>query len=209
MQIWGWVGRETAEFGLRWGVVAVFAFGFGGWFGKRYRAMRERVSALEERTAKIAGRDTIPGVTHHYDIKNIGTAYFSNDGEYRTPIEAEIVSPTPVDVILGEVSSGAPSATLNVDVAGGEMWRGEYARRHWENIKRTAGDAPYLRYVATLDNRTSPEHRRWHGTVLRWDHPWWRDRFPPNGPNCRCTVQQFSEEELGDFGYEISEGPPE
>ncbi|MCY4098839.1 MAG: hypothetical protein OXF40_11360, partial [Rhodospirillales bacterium] len=42
----------------------------------------------------------------------------------------------------------------------------------------------------------------------RWDLPWWQTHAPPNGWNCRCTLQQFSEDELGDLGYEVSPSSP-
>ena len=67
---------------------------------------------------------------------------------------------------------------------------------------------PYLRYVATLDARTRPEHMRWHGTVLPVDHPWWETHAPPNGWYCRCIIQQLSEEDLDEFGYQVSTEPP-
>ena len=84
-----------------------------------------------------------------------------------------------------------------------------YARGRWERIERLAEARPLLRYVAVLDSRTRPEHMRWHGTVLPWDHPFWRTHYPPCGWYCRCTVIQLSYEELEEFGFELSEAPPE
>jgi uncharacterized protein with gpF-like domain len=55
---------------------------------------------------------------------------------------------------------------------------------------------PWWRYVAVLDGRTRPQHREWHNTVLRWDDPWWRTHYPPNGWHCRCTVVSHSDREL-------------
>ncbi len=71
-----------------------------------------------------------------------------------------------------------------------------HARGRWERIQALKEEMPYLRYVATLDARTRPEHARWHGTVLRVDDPWWRTHYPPNGWRCRCAVQQLSEGDL-------------
>ena len=71
-----------------------------------------------------------------------------------------------------------------------------HARGRWERIQALKEEMPYLRYVATLDARTRPEHARWHGTVLRVDDPWWRTHYPPNGWRCRCAVQQLSESDL-------------
>ena len=85
--------------------------------------------------------------------------------------------------------------------------RMSYARGRWERIERVAEARPFLRYVAVLDSRTRPEHRAWHGTVLRHDHPFWRTHYPPNGWRCRCTVQQLSEEDLEEFGYARGDPP--
>ena len=84
-----------------------------------------------------------------------------------------------------------------------------YARGRWQAIKRLAHMRPWLRYVAILDERTRPEHARWHGTILRWDHPFWQTHYPPCGWNCRCTVQQLSDRDLERFGFKPSKEPPE
>ena len=66
------------------------------------------------------------------------------------------------------------------------------AHGRWQRIERVKERLPYLRYVSVLDSRTRPDHRRWHGTILPVDHPWWRTHYPPNGWRCRCTVVQLS-----------------
>ena len=87
--------------------------------------------------------------------------------------------------------------------------RMSYAKGRWERIERVAAQAPWLRYVAVLDARTRPEHMAWHGTILPWDHPWWQTHNPPNGWFCRCMVQQLDDEDLEEFGFSPSAGPPE
>ena len=82
-----------------------------------------------------------------------------------------------------------------------------HARGRWERIQALKEEMPYLRYVATLDARTRPEHARWHGTVLRVDDPWWRSHYPPNGWRCRCAVQQLSEGDLRRRGRGITPRP--
>ncbi len=181
-------------------------------FGRGWRKMRADIKRLENQLAtKLDARDAIPGVTHHYEIKNAGDVYLGAGGEYRLPIEAEIVSPTPVEVMIGPVSVPAPRAAVIIDVgeAGEDDWRAEYARDRWESVVRLADRRPWLRYAAANDSMTRPECRRRHGTVLRWDHPWWRDRFPPNHAKCRCITQQLSDDDLERFGYEVSKEPPE
>lgn len=82
------------------------------------------------------------------------------------------------------------------------------AAGRWEQIQRVKGRRPWLRYVAILDTHVRPDHRRWHGTVLPVDDDWWTTHYPPNGWNCRCTVQSLSNRQLVDFGYEASKAPP-
>ena len=86
--------------------------------------------------------------------------------------------------------------------------RMSYAAGKWERVERTARARPWLRYVAVLDSRTRPEHRGWHGTVLRWDDPFWHTHCPPNGWNCRCTIQQLDDDDLREFGWQPSAAPP-
>ncbi|HEX7128296.1 MAG TPA: phage minor head protein [Thermodesulfobacteriota bacterium] len=83
-----------------------------------------------------------------------------------------------------------------------------YAAGRWARIERTKASRPYLRYVATLDDRTRPQHRAWHGIVRPVDDAFWQTHYPPNGWNCRCAVQSLSERDLGRYGYELSP-PPE
>jgi len=83
-----------------------------------------------------------------------------------------------------------------------------HARGHWERIERVAAERPWLRYVSVLDARTRPDHAAWHGTILRWDDPWWETHYPPNGWRCRCLVQQLDDGDLEAFGFTPSDGPP-
>jgi len=83
-----------------------------------------------------------------------------------------------------------------------------YASGKWAQAQRLKERRPFLRYVAVQDSRTRPQHLAWHNTVLPIDHPWWRTHFPPNGWNCRCTVQSLSERDVERFGLQVSDAPP-
>lgn len=82
------------------------------------------------------------------------------------------------------------------------------AAGQWARIRELADVAPFLRYSAVMDDRTRPAHRRWHGTILRWDDAWWDTHFPPCGWNCRCTVIQLSQRDLARRGWQVSKAPP-
>lgn len=84
------------------------------------------------------------------------------------------------------------------------------AAGRWDKIQRTKDAFPYLRYTAVMDERTRPEHREWHGTILHVDDPWWDTHYPPCGWNCRCTVTQLDAETIAANGWTIGHngGPP-
>ena len=86
--------------------------------------------------------------------------------------------------------------------------RMSYARGRWERIERVAENRPWLLYSAVLDERTRPRHRAWHGTLLRWDHPFWQSHYPPNGWKCRCGVRQLSDSDVRRLGISPSDAPP-
>ena len=114
-----------------------------------------------------------------------------------------------VDPLTGEareVQLGSPrrlrtifDANLRVSAAQGD----------WERQRSVRDERPYLRYTALLDNRTRPQHRRWHGIILPIDHPWWETHYPPNGWRCRCKAMSVSEEDLEAEGWTVSEAPDE
>jgi SPP1 gp7 family putative phage head morphogenesis protein len=86
--------------------------------------------------------------------------------------------------------------------------RTSYAAGQWERIERVKAQRPFLRYVAVQDERTRPQHRAWHGTIRQVDDPWWNTHYPPNGWNCRCSVQQLSQRDMDRRGYKVTEDPP-
>jgi SPP1 gp7 family putative phage head morphogenesis protein len=85
--------------------------------------------------------------------------------------------------------------------------RSAYQAGRWQRIERVKAAMPFLRYVATQDGRTRPEHRAWHGTVLPVDDPWWDTHYPPCGFRCRCTVTQMNARTLARRGFTLTETP--
>lgn len=78
------------------------------------------------------------------------------------------------------------------------------AAGQWDRIQQSKGSRPFLRYSAVMDNRTRPQHARWHGIILPVDHDFWRTHFPPNGWNCRCGVTGVSERDLERRGWKLT-----
>ncbi|EGX99537.1 Mu-like prophage FluMu F protein [Nitrospirillum viridazoti Y2] len=113
-----------------------------------------------------------------------------------------------VDPLTGDLVNAQLGSTRRLRTIYDTNMRTAHAAGRWAQIARVAHERPYLRYVAVLDSKTRPEHRHWHGTILPWDHPWWRTHFPPNGWFCRCSVQQLSEADLKRYGWTVNDGPP-
>jgi SPP1 gp7 family putative phage head morphogenesis protein len=69
-------------------------------------------------------------------------------------------------------------------------------------------DRPYWQYVAVLDERTRPMHRRLDGRVFRYDDPFWQKFSPPLGYRCRCRIRALSERDIQkqDLTVESSDG---
>lgn len=86
--------------------------------------------------------------------------------------------------------------------------RTSYAAGHWARIEANAARRPFVMYSAILDERTRPQHAAWNGTILPWNHAWWRTHTPPCGWNCRCTVVSLSQRDLDRMGRTVSEPPP-
>ncbi|EJS8153438.1 minor capsid protein [Salmonella enterica] len=65
---------------------------------------------------------------------------------------------------------------------------------------------PFWQYVAVMDSRTRPSHAALNGLVFRYDDPFWKTHYPPNGWNCRCRVRAFSQERMNALGLQATQG---
>lgn len=66
---------------------------------------------------------------------------------------------------------------------------------------------PFLQFVATEDDRTTPECEAKDGTVLPADDPWWSRNQTPCHMNCRSDIISLDPEEANEAG--ISERGPD
>lgn len=71
-----------------------------------------------------------------------------------------------------------------------------YMTGRYRAMLANADARPWWMYVAILDSRTRPHHRALHRKVFRYDDPFWRTHYPPNGFRCRCRVRALDDEDL-------------
>lgn len=58
---------------------------------------------------------------------------------------------------------------------------------------------PYWRYKHNDSVRhPRPLHLSWDGVTLRWDDPWWKTHFTPNGWGCKCRVVSLRKGQVPD-----------
>jgi SPP1 gp7 family putative phage head morphogenesis protein len=83
-----------------------------------------------------------------------------------------------------------------------------YQAGHYQQQMETAEDLPYWEYVAVMDPRTRPAHRAMNGKVFKYDDPFWKSSYPPNGFNCRCTVRALTEGQVKREKLTVGENGP-
>jgi SPP1 gp7 family putative phage head morphogenesis protein len=71
-----------------------------------------------------------------------------------------------------------------------------YAVGRYQELESAKEFAPYWQYVAVMDDRTRPEHALHHLKVYKADDPIWNIIYPPNGFNCRCSIRNYTQEQL-------------
>ena len=75
--------------------------------------------------------------------------------------------------------------------------------RYKTQIENT-DNRPYWEYVAVMDTATRPEHAQLHGLVFRYDDPFWKSFYPPNGWRCRCRVNALSDYNMKKKKYTVN-----
>lgn len=65
----------------------------------------------------------------------------------------------------------------------------------WNEVEKNKKTLPLLKYSAVMDPNTSDICAPLDGTTLKVDDPFWNSFMPPNHFNCRCTVEQMTEDE--------------
>ncbi len=72
------------------------------------------------------------------------------------------------------------------------------AAARWHEMQELADVFPYLCYETAGDEAVRESHKVLDGVVLPINDSFWDTYYPPNGWNCRCTVEQLSDGEAED-----------
>ncbi|ELL0212167.1 minor capsid protein [Salmonella enterica] len=76
----------------------------------------------------------------------------------------------------------------------------------YAHLMNSTDTHPFWQYVAVMDSRTRPSHAALNGLVFRYDDPFWKTHYPPNGWNCRCRVRALSQERMNALGLQATQG---
>lgn len=83
-----------------------------------------------------------------------------------------------------------------------------YAVARYKELMELPDDIGFWRYHAIKDARVRPTHAMRHGTILPRNHPWWKTNYPPNGWRCRCKVMAYSQDDLDNEGWKVTDPAP-
>ena len=83
-----------------------------------------------------------------------------------------------------------------------------YAVGRHDQMSAQTETFPYWEYDAVNDAATRPEHAALDGMVFPADHPFWNTWYPPNGYNCRCSVNPVHRAVAEDEGLKVETEDP-
>lgn len=87
--------------------------------------------------------------------------------------------------------------------------RTSYAAGRIEQMTAMSATHPYWRYRHShISQEPRLNHLAWDKLVLRWDDPWWRTHYPPNGWGCRCYAEALDERDMQRLGKDGPDTAP-
>ena len=81
-----------------------------------------------------------------------------------------------------------------------------YQAGRYQQLQESVEEYPYWRYKSMGDSHVRPAHRALNGKVFRADDPFWASHYPPNGFNCRCSVEPLDDYDLKLDGLKVERG---
>ena len=83
-----------------------------------------------------------------------------------------------------------------------------YQKQRYEQMMKLPLSTYWMYRSALLEN-TRDSHRKLHGTVYHRDHEFWKENYPPNDWNCKCSVTAHSKKDIERRGITPIEGKAE
>lgn len=96
----------------------------------------------------------------------------------------------------GEVTEKGPDLPARLSLIFFQNVQSAYMYGRYRAMLANADERPWWMYVAVLDSRTRPHHAALNRKVFRYDDPFWKTHYPPNGFRCRCRVRALSDAQL-------------
>lgn len=96
----------------------------------------------------------------------------------------------------GEVTEEGPDLPARLSLIFFQNVQSAYMYGRYRAMLANAEERPWWMYIAVLDSRTRPHHRALNRKVFRYDDPFWKTHYPPNGWRCRCRVRALSDAQL-------------
>ena len=101
-----------------------------------------------------------------------------------------------IDPKTGEVTEKGPNLPARLSLIFFQNVQSAYMYGRYRAMLANAEERPWWMYIAVLDSRTRPHHRALHRKVFRYDDPFWKTHYPPNGFYCRCRTRALSDAQL-------------
>jgi len=84
-----------------------------------------------------------------------------------------------------------------------------YAHGIWTQQQENKANRPYLKYSSLTDSRVRPSHLALNNIVRGIDDAFWDTHYPPNGFQCRCSVDALTEAQAKKLGITIDDDLPD
>lgn len=96
----------------------------------------------------------------------------------------------------GEVTEKGSDLPARLSLIFTQNVQSAYMYGRYRAMLANAEERPWWMYVAVLDSRTRPHHAALNTKVFRYDDPFWKTHYPPNGWRCRCRTRALSDAQL-------------
>lgn len=124
---------------------------------------------------------TFSAAKSYHQLQEIRAALYDQDDQ--------IIPYTQFRKRVGEIADKYNELWLEAEYQAAK--RSAIMARQWETIQEEADIFPFLKYITAGDDRVRISHRELEGITLPVNDPFWQSFYPPNGWNCRCSVEQI------------------